>query len=81
MAGSIFYQPQNSIRQVAAAAKLNDLEIRRIIYGLLQAGLVEIVRLERPKPIIPVGRIPSTTASAEDQKSLINRIIGRIRSL
>jgi hypothetical protein len=76
-----FINPKNSIRQVAAAAKLNDLEIRRIIYGLLQAGLVEIVRLERPKPIIPVGRIPSTTASAEDQKSLINRIIGRIRSL
>src|SRR3972149_10637883 len=40
-----YINPKNSIRQIAKASKMNDLEIRRIVYGLLQAGLV---RLGRP---------------------------------
>ena len=38
-----FINPQNSIRQIAEAAKLSEFEIRRIIYGMLQAGLIEFV--------------------------------------
>ncbi|MBI3737809.1 MAG: DUF4388 domain-containing protein [Chloroflexi bacterium] len=33
-----YIDPKNSMKQIAAAAKLNDLEIRRIVYGLIQAG-------------------------------------------
>ena len=36
-----YINPRNTMRQIASATKMNDLEIRRIIYGLLQAGLVE----------------------------------------
>jgi hypothetical protein len=82
-----YINPKNTMRQIARATKLNDLEIRKIVYGLLQAGLVEIVRPEgHPQPV-PVTRnnqpaksLPPPTAKAE-QKSLINRIINRIRSL
>jgi hypothetical protein len=83
-----YINPKNTIRQIARATKLNDLEIRRVIYGLLQAGLVEMVR-PAGAPALPSLRQPSrqaarqspTQVAPEEQKSLINRIISRIRSL
>ena len=78
-----YINPKNTIRQIARATKMNDLEIRRIVYGLLQAGLVEIVRPEGMPPPIPQppSASPPERASTEEQKSLINRLINRIRSL
>lgn len=79
-----FINPKNTIRQIARATKLNDLEIRRIVYGLLQAGLVEIVRpVGRPAPQPIPGRVlpQQQQANPEEQRSLINRLIKRIRSL
>jgi len=35
--------PKNSIRQIAKANNMSDMEIRRIVYTLKQAGLVELV--------------------------------------
>jgi hypothetical protein len=75
-----YINPRNTIRQVASAAKMNDLEIRRIVYGLLQAGLVEVIRPEGAAPQVPSVRVfPSD--DKEEQKSLVNRLISRIRSL
>lgn len=74
-----YINPKNTIRQIAATTKMNELEIRRIIYSLLQAGLVELVR--------PVGmpvqpkHLPMPQASKEEQTSLINRLIRKIRSI
>jgi hypothetical protein len=74
-----YINPKNSIRQIANTTKMNDLEIRKIVYGLLQAGLVEMVRQEgvevRPKQI----GLPTT--DTDEQKSLVNRLITRIRSI
>ncbi len=78
-----YINPKNSMHQIARATKLNDLEIRKIVYSLIQAGLVEIVRpagASRPAPRTP-PRIPATPVNKEEQKSLINRLIQRIRSL
>jgi hypothetical protein len=78
-----YINPKNTIQQIAKAVKMSDLEIRRIIYGLLQAGLVEFVRPEGfflpsiQPPVRPLVSQPNT----EEQMSLINRIIKRIRSL
>jgi hypothetical protein len=41
-----FINPKNSIRQIAKATNKNDLEIRRIVFSFIQAGLVEMVRPE-----------------------------------
>jgi len=74
-----YINPKNSIKQIAKANKMNDLEIRRIVYGLLQAGLIEIVRPDgMPLPrhaqqVPPVDR--------KKQTSLVNRLIDRVRSL
>jgi hypothetical protein len=75
-----YINPKNSIRQIASVTKMNDLEIRKIVYGLLQAGLVNLFRPEgmaAPKPARPTLPV----SSKEEQKSLIQRIIRRIRSL
>ena len=75
-----FINPRNTIKQIATATKMNDLEIRRIVYGLLQAGLVEICRQDgAPPPVSKVRVFP--TEDKEEQKSLVNRLITRIRSL
>jgi hypothetical protein len=76
-----YINPKNSIRQIANTTKMNDLEIRRIVYGLLQAGLVEMVRQEGApvQPRTPIAGIAST--DTEEQKSLVNRLIKRIRSI
>ncbi len=75
-----YINPKNSIRQIARTNQMNDLEIRRIVYGLLQAGLVELIRPENvPLPLQPTGAYANS--NKEDQKSLINRLISRIRSL
>jgi hypothetical protein len=70
-----YVNPKNSVRQIAKATKMNELEIRRVVYSLLQAGLVELVR--------PGGApVPQRPAQdAEQQKNLVTRIIGRILSI
>ncbi len=74
-----YVNPQNSMRQIAKASKLNDLEIRRVVYSLLQAGLVEVVRVGAPSVTISGRMFP--TQDREEQKSLVNRLITRIRSM
>lgn len=74
-----YINPKNTLRQIANTTKMNDLEIRKIVYGLLQAGLVEMVRpvgasVVPQKPVLPA-------VNTEEQKSLVNRLITRIRSL
>ena len=78
-----YINPKNTIRQIAKANNMSDLDIRRIIYGLLQAGLVELVRpigATRPLAGAP-QRKPMTEAAKEQEKSLVNKLISRIRSL
>jgi hypothetical protein len=77
-----YINPKNSMRQIARASRLSELEIRRIVYGLLQAGLVEIIRPDGMlPPPQPSTRMPVSQPSVEEQKSLINRLISRIRSI
>ena len=51
---------------------MNDLEIRRVVYGLLQAGLVEVIR--------PVGQDAPTpgrmfpTSDRDEQRTLVKKI-------
>jgi len=75
-----FINPKNSMRQIARTTKLNEFEFRRIVYSLIQAGLVEIIRPEGTEPPSPkISTLP--VESPAEQKSLVNRLITRIRSL
>jgi hypothetical protein len=60
---------------------MSDIEIRRVVYGLLQAGLVELIRAEGEVRTLPGLDAAMAGHSKEEQKNLVNRLIGRIRSL
>lgn len=84
-----FINPRNSVRQIARANKLSDFEIRRIVYGMIQAGIVEPI--EPPRRAKPTrqpsgGRRPSPRTQSEEptptvKRSVIVRLIDRIRGL
>ena len=74
-----YIDPKNSMKRIAAAARLNEMEIRRIVYGLLQAGLVQLVRPAGAE--IPLNPRMFPTKDREEQRGLINRLIGRIQKL
>ena len=87
-----FINPQNTIRQIARANKLSDLQVRRIVYGLLQAGLVEYARRPRPATVrAPAAEekrpAPGPDGAPEPKKTpsvarnVVQRLIDRIRSL
>jgi hypothetical protein len=76
-----YISPKNTIKQIAKATKMSDLEIRRIVYGLLQAGLIELTRPEGAARKLPGLQAAMPGKSKQEQKNLVNRIIGRIRSL
>jgi len=74
-----YVNPSNSMRQIAQAIRMNELEIRRIAFALLQAGVVEMVRPGGIPPVAPQRTIPPM--KKEEHKSLVQRLINRIRSL
>jgi Domain of unknown function (DUF4388) len=78
-----YINPKNTMRQIAKANNMTDLDIRRIVYALLQAGLLEVVRPAGSTGALPnvPQRKPKTEAVKQQEKSLVNRLISRIRSL
>ncbi|HUN22829.1 MAG TPA: DUF4388 domain-containing protein [Anaerolineales bacterium] len=73
-----FVNQRNSIRQIARANNMDDLRIRKIVYSLLQAGLIQIVPLAINNT---VARQPVKPVDKAQKRGLVNRIIDRIRSL
>ena len=80
-----FVNPKNTIRQIAKANNLDDFQVRRTVYGMMQAGIVELIlpkkEAEASPPPQPTrrGRRPEQTVA--ERKSVVNRLIDRIRSL
>jgi hypothetical protein len=68
-----FINPRNPIKQIAEVNKMNEFQIRKIVYRMLSAGLVELIQPEgaapkrlitRPQTVPPataVGRRPAPT--------------------
>lgn len=82
-----FVNPNNTVRQIARANNLSAFEIRRIVYGLLQAGLVEFVRPPRPVSV-PSPQVATrkqekqpVEQSPAAKRSIVIRLIERIRGL
>lgn len=80
-----FINPRNNIRQIAKANNMSDFQIRRIIYGMLQAGLVELVRPEGMERMPPPRRgapAPSRVRRPPPVKrSVVEKLITRIKRL
>jgi hypothetical protein len=78
-----YINPRNSIRRIAQRIGMDDFQIRKIIYGLLQAGLVEMIEPDG----VPPKRAPSTTMERvvarppAVKRSVIHKLIDRIKRL
>ena len=84
-----YISPKNTIQQIAHANQLSDFEVRRTIYGLMEAGLIAPIR-EAAKPTTTRGRPDrrdsatggrSPNSTIADKRGVVNRLIDRIRSL
>jgi hypothetical protein len=76
-----YINPKNTINQIGKATKMSEVDIRRIVYALLQAGLVELVRAAGRPKAVPGLNAAMPGKNKKEQKTLVNRLIGRIRSL
>ncbi len=80
-----FINSRNTIRQIASFLKIDEFQIRRIVYGLQSAGLVDVL----PSPMAVPGRPALATAavgagastSAPIGRNIITRVIDRLRQL
>jgi hypothetical protein len=82
-----YINPKNSIRQIMQANGMSEFQIRKIVYGMLQAGLVELIapsgdstpssdaRAPAPAPA------PAPAFTKEEKRSVVTRLIDRIRKL
>jgi hypothetical protein len=84
-----FVSPSNTVRQIAQFNNMSELQIRKIVYSLLQAGLVEIIRPPRPT-VAPSARqthdgMAQPTATQMQRpavkRGIVQKLISRIREL
>ena len=78
-----YIDPKNSLKKIALVTGMTDLEIRQVVYSLVQAGVVEMVRPEKPEGTPPQIQLADQLVQGdkEDGKSLLFRLIDRIKSL
>jgi len=78
-----YIDPKNSLKKIALVTGMTDLEIRQVVYSLVQAGVVEMVRPEKPEgtPLQIQLADQLVQGDKEDGKSLLFRLIDRIKSL
>jgi hypothetical protein len=78
-----YINPRNSVKRIAQRIGMDDFQIRKLVYGLLQAGLVQIVEPEGAAP----KRLPTATMEKvishppAVKRSVIHKLIDRIRRL
>ncbi|NTU83249.1 MAG: DUF4388 domain-containing protein [Chloroflexales bacterium] len=68
---------RDTLAEIAQKTGLGDFDVCRIVYGFLTAGLVEVQK--KPKPM--VNRGPQAADLPRVKKSLVNRIINRIKGM
>lgn len=68
---------RNTIEQIMRRLNMDEVQIRRIIYGLLQAGLIE---LGAPPPVTPPG-VPVPGPRSGVSRSVVEKLINYFRRL
>lgn len=75
-----FINPRNTVKQIAQSNGMDDFRIRKIVYGMIQAGLVDLTRPEgiaKPSAIIG-GRRRGVEKPPAVKRSVVERLIDRI---
>jgi hypothetical protein len=78
--------PRNSIKQIAQNNNMDEFQIRKIVYGMLQAGIVELIRpegVEARKIVPPMTRRAKKVAaqSPAEKRSVVTKLIDRIKRI
>jgi len=78
--------PRNSVKQIAQNNNMDEYQIRKIVYGMLQAGLVQLIQpegLEQRKSQMPRGRAGRKAASQSpaEKRSVVTKLIERIKRI
>lgn len=86
-----FVNPRNTIRQIAQSNNMSEYQIRKIVYSLLQAGIVQLVPAQRPQAATAgaAGPAPSGVAAPQPiqmrspavKRNVVQKLIDRIREL
>jgi hypothetical protein len=71
-----FINPRNTVRQIAKANNMSEFQIRKIVYALLQAGLVELVQPEGVAKPSTEGKPPVSMRPPAVNRSVVERIVG-----
>lgn len=70
---------KDSLAEIATKTSLSEFDVCRIVYGFLTAGLVDVMKKPRP---VPAGAARGAQAELPRvKKSLVTRIINRIRTM
>ncbi len=78
--------PRNSVKQIAQNNNMDEFQIRKIVYGMLQAGIVELTRPEGMEtrkakaPVTRAGRRIANQTPAE-KRSVVTKLIDRIKRI
>ncbi|MCU0512550.1 MAG: DUF4388 domain-containing protein [Anaerolineae bacterium] len=79
-----YVNPKNTIRMIMRQLNMSDVEIKRVVYGLVQAGLVEIVKKTASKEDAaknaPASRRQQRKGSKPDAQ-LVNKLINKLKTL
>ena len=78
--------PRNTVKQIAQNNNMDEFQIRRIVYGMMQAGIVEVIRpegMEQRKAKPPVTRAGRRIASQSpaEKRSVVTKLIDRIKRI
>lgn len=80
-----FVNPKNTIRQIAKANNMSDVEIRRVVYGLQQAGLVDIVKPAGMEQKVDAQRSTAGRRRRAQQpgpsRDVVSKLIDKIKSI
>jgi hypothetical protein len=77
--------PRNSVKQIAQNNNMDEFQIRKIVYGMLQAGLVETItpegmEVKERTPATRAGRRAAAQTPAE-KRSVVTKLIDRIKRI
>jgi len=76
-----FINPRNTIKQIAQSNNIDDFQIRKIVYGMLQAGLVELTRPEGMAGPVAAGRRRGVEKPPAVKRNVVERLISRIKRI
>jgi hypothetical protein len=77
--------PRNTVEHIAQANSMDEFQIRKIVYGMLQAGLVELIKPEgaqkQKKFESRADRVRAARETPAMKRSVVERLITRIKRI